>query len=342
MKKSRKTFPILLVLTLVLALVAMAISAVQFDRVKDSEIRALQAEKAKADRVALTSAVQKLSPEEQSALMAKGEAASDSRMLISAAAPPELMRAAPEGKDEMAAKAAGDKPSRYPSVSAVAPDKAPYDGPPYVPYPDPGATGSGKQGGDIIEEATVISGIPYTNTGVTCGYNNDYDEVCPYTGSTAPDVVYEYSPDVDVLVTISLCNPGTDYDTKLYLYEDTYTPGDPYACNDDGCPDYESEIAELDLYSGHTYYIVVDGYGADCGNYEITIVEVEECVVECPPDASDEGEPCGDDTNGGCNSTPPVFTTIGCEETICGLAWADGGTRDTDWYELAHGLYRVE
>lgn len=29
-----------------------------------------------------------------------------------------------------------------------------------------------------------------------------------------------------------------------------------------------------------------------------------------------------------------LFTPIECGQTICGSAWADGGTRDTDWYEL--------
>ena len=48
----------------------------------------------------------------------------------------------------------------------------------------------------------------------------------------------------------------------------------------------------------------------------------------------DEGEPCGDDTNGGCNSTPPAFTDIVSGDVIAGTAWGDGGTRDTDWYRI--------
>jgi hypothetical protein len=65
------------------------------------------------------------------------------------------------------------------------------------------------------------------------------------------------------------------------------------------------------------------------------------CVM-CPPEGVYENEPdCGpgyvDHFNGGCNSTPPVFSPIMCGETICG----EGGTyligtgqyRDTDWCE---------
>jgi len=57
----------------------------------------------------------------------------------------------------------------------------------------------------------------------------------------------------------------------------------------------------------------------------------------CPPipcNGTDEGEPCGEDLNGGCNMAFPQFGSISCGETICGTAWAAGGTRDTDWYVL--------
>ncbi|HMP38466.1 MAG TPA: hypothetical protein PKC43_13595, partial [Phycisphaerales bacterium] len=47
-----------------------------------------------------------------------------------------------------------------------------------------------------------------------------------------------------------------------------------------------------------------------------------------------EGEPGGPALNGGCNAFPPVFSAIACQDVICGDAWASGGTRDTDWYEL--------
>lgn len=48
----------------------------------------------------------------------------------------------------------------------------------------------------------------------------------------------------------------------------------------------------------------------------------------------EEPEPCSSDVNGGCNATPEAFTDIGNSVVIHGTAWADGGTRDTDWYLL--------
>jgi len=67
------------------------------------------------------------------------------------------------------------------------------------------------------------------------------------------------------------------------------------------------------------------------------------CTLSCPPSGILEGEEdCYDGfvdtTNGGCNSTPPVFGTISIGDTICGTAGDyvtnDSLRRDTDWYEL--------
>jgi len=58
-------------------------------------------------------------------------------------------------------------------------------------------------------------------------------------------------------------------------------------------------------------------------------------MAECPDDGIPEGEPCGGVSSDGCNTTlPGAFVPIACGQTICGTAWADGGLRDTDWFEL--------
>ncbi|MBU0639874.1 MAG: hypothetical protein KKB50_13480 [Planctomycetes bacterium] len=144
-------------------------------------------------------------------------------------------------------------------------------------------TGEPRGGGDTCDTATVIAVLPYTDTGNTCGFADDYDEACTWT-ATAPDVAYEYTPAAGIWVDISLCNAGTDYDTKLFVYEGA-CPGTLVACADDSCPGYISEIIGLELTGGNTYYIIVDGYGSNCGNYELTVVEgvAPPDPVECPP-----------------------------------------------------------
>jgi hypothetical protein len=151
---------------------------------------------------------------------------------------------------------------------AVAEDKMPpvktFDGSVYV------SPGGERQGGDTIETAVPIT-IPGTYYGTTAGFNNDYDEECPYGGSTAPDVVYSVMPEEDSWATLSLC--FSSYDTKMYIYEEA--AGNLVACNDDfyvaGCTNYTSWLFDVEMLAGVTYYIVIDGYGASSGDYQLDI-----------------------------------------------------------------------
>jgi len=209
-------------------------------------------------------------------------------------------------------------------------------------------TWEGRVGGETIATAVPIFALPYTDVGNTCNFLDDYDEACPWTGY-APDAVYAYTPGANITVDISLCD--SYYDTKLFVYQDSWTPGFPYACNDDACsgPNYPysylSYLGPLPLTGGHTYYIVVDGYGSDCGDYILDVTEHQPCA-ECPPGAYVEQEPpefdyMNDTWNGGCNSTPPVFESLdpACGTdlvTVCGTSGTDSGIsyRDTDWFEI--------
>ena len=135
--------------------------------------------------------------------------------------------------------------------------------------------------------------------------------------------------------TFSLCDGGTDYDSYLNLY--TGCCSGLIASNDDYCG-LQSQIDCVPLVAG-TYYLMVEGYSLNVGNYSLDIYECVPCILECPPGATLEGEPCPnipDNFNGGCNSTPNIFSTITCGETVCGTSEAGQftpGNRDTDWYQ---------
>ncbi len=206
------------------------------------------------------------------------------------------------------------------------------------------------QGGDTIANATIIPDIPYSVTGTTAGYVNDYDEVCPYSGSTAPDVVYRYTPTASISLDIDFCH--SSYDTKAYVYD---TALNLIACNDDfysgsPCYTYSSKLEQVAMTAGQTYYIVVDGYGGAFGGYQMDIAMDVPCVIDCPPGSTHENEPplhdgYVDHFNGGCNSTGYPFQDIygwSSSLTLCGVAgWynAPGGAqyRDTDWFILTMG-----
>ena len=81
-------------------------------------------------------------------------------------------------------------------------------------------TNTSRQGGDTFADATVIDALPYSNTGTTVGYANDYtmdttgvsgDLLCDWTGyydsSTggAADVVYSLTLAEATEVVVPLC-----------------------------------------------------------------------------------------------------------------------------------------
>ncbi|MFC1572214.1 hypothetical protein ACFL6M_01320 [Candidatus Eisenbacteria bacterium] len=203
--------------------------------------------------------------------------------------------------------------------------------------------------GDTIEEPWVVASLPFTGTANTCLFNHDYDEVCPYSGSISPDVVYAYAPATDIILVGDLCDGyPNSYDTKMYIYENAQ--GNLVACDEDGCGSalgYASYIWNTELSAGNIYYVVVDGYSGDCGNYVLKLYLGDPYTFECPPGALLEGEPdCYDGYvdmyNAGCNEVPYLFQDIipcdGEPITYCGTSgvyyFGTGIYRDTDWYQL--------
>lgn len=216
---------------------------------------------------------------------------------------------------------------------------------PMHPYENPGV----RVQGDTVEDPVIVDAVPFSATGTTCGFNNDYDHSCPYPGSTSPDVVYRWTATgLIAAITIDLCS--SILDTKVYVYEDAV--GTPIACNDDYCA-WQSYLAMVPVTAGHDYFIVVDGYGGDCGVYDLRVFEHVPCVIECPPGAMPEGEPdCYDgyidQYNAGCSMLFPKFQGIepSCDPiVICGTTgvfmFGSLTYRDSDWFELnlAEGAY---
>jgi hypothetical protein len=229
-----------------------------------------------------------------------------------------------------------------------APAKSPVTYPENIPDP-------AHQGGDTIASAFLISWLPFSDQGTTVGYNNDYDEVCPYDGSNAPDVVYRYQATTADVVDIDLCD--SNFDTKVFVYD---AESNLVACNDDfyfaaPCFVYSSKLENVVFAAGQTYYIVIDGYGTASGVYALDVVPHVPCILNCPDDASYEGEPAlgpgyVDNYNGGCNSPPsfPFQHIYGADigsylpygsAILCGVSgwYLIGGssTRDTDWFTFS-------
>jgi len=212
-----------------------------------------------------------------------------------------------------------------------------------------------RQGGEDVFSATVIPALPYSDSGTTTGHYDDYDEICPYSGSTSPDVVYSFNVTMaNYMVNVDLC--GSGYDTKTYIYDGNFNL---VACNDDfyfdaTCGTYVSKIEEALVPVG-MIYIVIDGYYGAYGNYVLNVTgsEFVPCVLPCPAGGVLEGEPAMPDNyddvyNGGCNSSDPhypfqhVFGEGAAGNSImCGVSgwyFFNGASyRDTDWFTLFVG-----
>ena len=117
---------------------------------------------------------------------------------------------------------------------------------------------------------------------------------------------------------------------------------------------YVSFIEGAALVAGTEYFIVVDGYGGDAGDYLIDVddyLPAQGCVLFCG-DGLLEGEPAlgpayEDAFNGGCNSPEfgsPWADLIEAADAngdlfFSGVAgWTDLG-RDTDWNYMMIGEY---
>lgn len=197
--------------------------------------------------------------------------------------------------------------------------------------------------GEDISDPIPIPSLPFSTSGNTCNAADDYDEICPYYAPGSPDLVYAYTPATNQSVDISLC--ASLYDTKLYIYDGS--PSVLVACNDDagcGITGYQSALQQVHLTGGHTYYVVVDGYDGDCGDYSLDIHLHQSCIA-CQVYDQPEGEAsCFDgyvDTyNAGCNAVPTRVTPVTCG-TVCGTTgnFVTNGTdaRDTDWYRITVG-----
>ena len=201
----------------------------------------------------------------------------------------------------------------------------------------------GRQGGETIDDAFPIESLPFNDTGATCDNVDDFDVVCPY-GSNSPDVVYSWVSTFDGFLFVDLC--GSQYDTKVYMFDSDMNVVE---CNDDfywdeECGVYVSALENAPVILGETYFIVVDGYGGDCGEYILSVEEYVEpgpCYLDCSPGAMFEGEPTlydnyTDAWNGGCNSTPVVFQGL-ANGQFCGVGgWyllQGNNAHDTDWFE---------
>ncbi len=95
------------------------------------------------------------------------------------------------------------------------------------------------------------------------------------------------------------------------------------------------ESQQITAVIGTTYFVRVYDYNAGypaTTTFDICVYDAPPPCITCSPSFTPENEVCGGDVNGGCNLAIPFFEPVLCGDTICGSAWMDNGSRDTDWF----------
>ena len=123
--------------------------------------------------------------------------------------------------------------------------------------------------GDVL-----ITSLPYTHSFYNTGQGNNWD----VSGSDNEDVAYTLHLSEATTISVTTCNSGTNYDTKLQIFtangQCVGTSAGYY--NDDYSCSYSGLYATLPncQLSAGTYYIVVDGYSTRNGNYTVSVEDI--------------------------------------------------------------------
>ena len=203
---------------------------------------------------------------------------------------------------------------------------------------------------DCAPNATVVSADSSVNFNLAnCNSDGPDDpaNVCQ-SGNTLffNSVWYRVQAPANGALRANTCGVST-FDTKIAVYN--LGAGNPASfdyntlpdvllgCNDFvDCGGFDPSDVSVNVTAGNWYLIRLAAFETQpvmtgAINFDLP----QPCQLDTA--TGNENEPCGEDTNGGCNSTIPATTPISPGQTIAGNFWANGGTRDTDWYGLSVG-----
>jgi HYDIN/CFA65/VesB family protein/ASPM-SPD-2-Hydin domain-containing protein len=127
---------------------------------------------------------------------------------------------------------------------------------------------------DTCATAIVIdpSRLPFSVSGTTFGGVNNLDprESCSLSSQSTrgPDVVYQFTP-ADTQLYIITATPNGHYDTSVYLTTDCSTIAGCFGADVGGAG--APETIRRNLNAGTTYFIVVDGFGSDAGDFNFSL-----------------------------------------------------------------------
>ncbi len=122
----------------------------------------------------------------------------------------------------------------------------------------------------------IIPDIPFVTNGSTVGMGDDFD----VSGSDNEDYAYQLFMPEDGSIDITLCGPNIDYDSKVEIFNgdcDNILSTGYYDDDGPNCPDNPTLIGPSEILGAFlpegVYFIVVDGFSANQGNFDLTVTE---------------------------------------------------------------------
>ncbi|NCA84288.1 MAG: T9SS type A sorting domain-containing protein [Clostridia bacterium] len=185
-----------------------------------------------------------------------------------------------------------------------------------------------------IAPTTVVPNDDCLNAKAVGEVNGLYYSTVEATQSIWPgdgkyDIWYSYTATFTGNASADVCD--SDFDTYLEIYD--ACNGTLLASNDDFCGT-QSKVT-WSVVTGTEYFVRIAGFASESGEGFLSIYEETTCTL--PAVGTPEGEACGAFDNDGCNIDPPAFVNVADGDVIFGNLSANGGTRDTDWFEITIG-----
>ena len=174
--------------------------------------------------------------------------------------------------------------------------------------------------GDNCDAPITYASVPFQHAGDTSYMTSDYSavaSVCPGMDTTqgmlSPDEVIRFSPSQTEAYDLTL---DAQYSASMYVVTNCDDVGTSCLGAVEDTTDDPSKLT-LDLTSGTTYYVIVDGMGEGGGQQGAFTLSVD---TACAPDCTG-GKICGDDGCGGsCGECPQGTWCSGstsCVPTTC-------------------------
>ncbi len=196
---------------------------------------------------------------------------------------------------------------------------------------------------------TADGSVAFSNVGANSDGPGYGDSCGSGNNESNNDVWYRLNAVANGDFSINTC--GTvPFDSKLAVYDlgtspSTFNyntlPDVLVNCNDDGDASclttggvaFASQLS-VTVSAGRSYLVCLSTFtNGETGAGTIQFNVPEPCVLT--PATVAEAEPCGQDLNGGCNMTTPVFEPIALGAIVEGTFWSSETTRDTDWYQFS-------